>query len=294
MAVLAAPDDARFVQGRILTAGFARRLLANPVTLVAAIYLVLLCAVAVFAPLLAPDDPLAQSILQVNFPPSRAHWLGTDQFGRDVLSRVIYGSRASLELGLISPLLAAFFGSLIGVVGGYFGGIADRLLGRLIDLLLSFPILLSGIIVAAALGPGFWNLVMALVLAFAPRFARIARGSTLSIRNEPFVEAAVAAGVRHPTIICRHILPNIAGSIAVLITLWISSAIQLEATLSFLGLGTEPPRPSWGNIIRDGLNNLFGSAWPIVSAGIAITLTVLAFNLVGDAVRDVLDPELRE
>jgi len=288
------PEEPQYAQRPGLVSTFGRRLLANPVALVAAIYLVCLCLVAIFAPLIAPDDPLAQSVLHVNLPPSRTHLLGTDQFGRDVLSRVIYGSRASLELGLMSPLIAAVCGSLIGVIGGYFGGIVDRLVGRFIDLLLSFPILLLGIIVAAALGPGFWNLVLALVLAFAPRFARIARASTLSVRNEPFVEAAVACGVRHPTIIIRHILPNIAGSIAVLITLWISSAIQLEATLSFLGLGTPPPRPSWGNIIRDGLNNLFGSAWPIVSAGLAITLTVLAFNLLGDVVRDVLDPELRE
>lgn len=271
-----------------------RRLRSDPMTLVSATYLIVLSLVALFAPVIAPNDPLAQSILHVNLPPSAAHLLGTDQFGRDVLSRVLYGSRASLELGLVSPLVAAVVGSLIGILGGYFGGIVDRMVGRFIDLLLSFPILLLGIIVAAALGPGFWNLVMALVLAFAPRFARIARASTLSIRNEPFVEAAVACGVRHPRIIIRHIVPNIAGSIAVLITLWISSAIQLEATLSFLGLGTSPPRPSWGNIIRDGLNNLFGSPWPIVSAGLAITLTVLAFNLLGDAVRDVLDPELRE
>jgi peptide/nickel transport system permease protein len=294
MAITIASDEPEYARSPSLVATFSRRLLTDPVTLVAVLYLGLLCLVAIFAPLIAPNDPLAQSILQINLPPSRDHWLGTDQFGRDVLSRIIYGSRASLELGLISPLLAALGGSIIGMIGGYFGGIVDRVVGRLIDLLLSFPILLLGIIVAAALGPGFWNLVMALVLAFAPRFARIARASTLSIRNEPFVEAAVAAGVRHPTIIVRHILPNIAGSIAVLITLWISSAIQLEATLSFLGLGTEPPRPSWGNIIRDGLNNLFGSAWPIVSAGFAITLTVLAFNLLGDAVRDVLDPELKE
>jgi len=294
MAVTIASNESEYARSPSLVATFSRRLLTDPVTLVAVVYLGLLCLTAIFAPLISPNDPLAQSILHINLPPSGDHWLGTDQFGRDVLSRIIYGSRASLELGLISPLLAAFGGSIIGVIGGYFGGIVDRVVGRLIDLLLSFPILLLGIIVAAALGPGFWNLVMALVLAFAPRFGRIARASTLSIRNEPFVEAAVAAGVRHPTIIVRHILPNIAGSIAVLITLWISSAIQLEATLSFLGLGTEPPRPSWGNIIRDGLNNLFGSAWPIVSAGFAITLTVLAFNLLGDAVRDVLDPELRE
>ncbi len=134
----------------------------------------------------------------------------------------------------------------------------------------------------------------ALALAFAPRFVRIARASTLSVRNEPFVEAAVAAGVTHPRIITRHILPNVSGAIMVVLTLWVATAIRLEATLSFLGLGTQAPQPSWGNIIRDGLANLFGSPWPIITAGAAITVTVLAFNLIGDAVRDALDPELRD
>jgi peptide/nickel transport system permease protein len=255
---------------------------------------VLLVAMAICAPLIAPYDPLTQSVLNANLQPSAEHWLGTDQFGRDVLSRVIFGARSSLLLGVLSPLIAGAAGSLLGVSAGYFGGIVDRLVGRLIDLLLAFPALLLGILVAAALGPGFWELVAALGVSFAPRFARIARASTLSVRTEPFVEAAVASGVRNPVIIARHILPNISGPIVVVLTLWIATAIRLEATLSFLGLGTQAPQPSWGNIIRDGLNNMFGSAWPIVAAGLAITITVLAFNLLGDAVRDVLDPELRE
>ena len=276
------------------TRGLVAALLGSNVTVGAAICVVMLVAIAVFAPVIAPYDPLTQSVLNANLQPSADHWLGTDQFGRDVLSRVIFGSRSSLLLGVLSPLVAAVAGSILGVTAGYFGGIVDRLVGRLIDLLLAFPALLLGILVAAALGPGFWELVAALAVSFAPRFARIARASTLSVRNEPFVEAAVASGVRNQVIIVRHILPNIAGPIVVVLTLWIATAIRLEATLSFLGLGTQAPQPSWGNIIRDGLNNLFGSAWPIVSAGLAIAITVLAFNLLGDAVRDVLDPELRE
>ena len=274
--------------------GVVAALLGNNVTVGAAACIVLLVAMAAFAPVIAPYDPLTQSVLNANLQPSADHWLGTDQFGRDVLSRVIFGSRSSLLLGVLSPLVAAVAGSILGVTAGYFGGIVDRLVGRLIDLLLAFPALLLGILVAAALGPGFWELVAALAVSFAPRFARIARASTLSVRTEPFVEAAVASGVRNQVIIVRHILPNIAGPIVVVLTLWIATAIRLEATLSFLGLGTQAPQPSWGNIIRDGLNNLFGSAWPIVSAGLAIAITVLAFNLLGDAVRDVLDPELRE
>jgi peptide/nickel transport system permease protein len=247
--------------------------------------------VAAFAPWLAPYDPLAQSILAINQNPSAAHWLGTDQFGRDVLSRMIYGSRNSLIFGFISPVLAAIFGTLLGVTAGYFGGIADRVISRLIDLLLAFPELLLAIIIAAVLGGGFWNIIAVITVAFIPGFARVARASTLAVKQEPYVEAAVAVGVRTPMIIFRHIIPNIAAPIVVLMTLWVASAIRLEASLSFLGIGTQPPNPSWGNIIRDGLNNLFGSPWPIIGAGIAITFVVLSFNLIGDAVRDVLDPE---
>jgi peptide/nickel transport system permease protein len=250
--------------------------------------------VAAFAPWLAPYDPLAQSILTINQNPSAGHWLGTDQFGRDVLSRMIYGSRNSLIFGFISPVLAAIFGTLLGVTAGYFGGITDRLISRVIDLLLAFPELLLAIIIAAVLGGGFWNIIAVITVAFIPGFARVARASTLAVKQEPYVEAAVAVGVRTPTIILRHIIPNIAAPIVVLMTLWVASAIRLEASLSFLGIGTQPPNPSWGNIIRDGLNNLFGSPWPIIGAGIAITFVVLSFNLIGDAVRDVLDPETRQ
>jgi peptide/nickel transport system permease protein len=274
--------------------GVVAALLGEPVTAGALGCLLLLAGIAVFAPWVAPYDPLTQSVLNANLQPSMAHLLGTDQFGRDVLSRIIFGARSSLLLGVISPFIAAVAGSILGVTAGYFGGLVDRIAGRLIDLLLAFPALLLGILIAAALGPGFWELVAALAVSFAPRFARIARASTLSVRTEPFIEAAVASGVCHPRIIVRHVVPNVAGPIVVVLTLWVATAIRLEATLSFLGLGTQAPQPSWGNVIRDGLNNLFGSAWPIVSAGLAITITVLAFNLVGDAVRDALDPELRE
>lgn len=266
-------------------------LLGRPSTIFALAIIVVFVLVAVLAPWLAPYDPLAQSILTINQSPSAAHWLGTDQFGRDVLSRMIYGSRNSLLFGLISPALAAIFGTALGVTAGYFGGIADRLISRLIDLLLAFPELLLAIMIAAVLGGAFWNIIAVITVAFIPGFARVARASTLAVKQEPYVEAAVAVGLRTPTIIVRHIIPNIAAPIVVLMTLWVASAIRLEASLSFLGIGTRAPNPSWGNIIRDGLNNLFGSPWPIVAAGFAITCVVLSFNLMGDAVRDILDPE---
>ena len=264
---------------------------ARPATIVAAIIIVIFVVVAVLAPVLAPYNPVAQSILRMNNAPSVEHWLGTDQFGRDVLSRILYGSRNSLIFGITAPVLAAALGTTLGVVAGYFGGLVDRAISRVIDLLLAFPELLLAILISAAIGGGFWNVIGVLTTAFTPAFARLARASTLSVKREPYVEAAFAVGVRTPIIIFRHVVPNIAAPIVVLMTLWVASAIRLEATLSFLGLGTQPPYPSWGNIIRDGLNNVFGSAWPIVAAGCAITFVVLSFNTIGDSARDVLDPE---
>ena len=268
-----------------------RIILGQPSTILASIVIVTFVAIAVLAPVIAPYDPLAQSYLKINAYPSSEHWLGTDQFGRDVLSRLIYGSRNSLIFGLISPTLAAIFGTALGVAAGYFGGIIDRLVTRIIDLLLAFPELLLAIMIAAVLGGGFWNVVAVITVAFVPGFARVARASTLAVKQEPYVEAAIAAGVTTPMIILRHVVPNISAPIVVLMTLWVASAIRLEASLSFLGIGTQPPNPSWGNIIRDGLGNIFGSPWPIIGAGFAITVVVLAFNLIGDAARDVLDPE---
>jgi peptide/nickel transport system permease protein len=268
------------------------RTLANRPATIAALTLILIFAVvAILAPVLAPYDPLAQSYIKINRPPSADNWLGTDQFGRDVLSRIIYGSRNSLIFGLLSPALAAIVGTGLGVAAAWLGGTVDRIISRVIDLLFSFPELLLAILIAAALGAGFWNILIVLTIAFTPGFARVARASTLAVKQEPYVEAAIAVGVRAPRIIIRHIIPNIAAPIVVLATLWTASAIRLEASLSFLGIGTQAPNPSWGNIIRDGLNSLFGSPWPIVGAGLAITGVALAFNLVGDAVRDVLDPE---
>jgi len=265
-------------------------LTARAGTIFAVCVVVLFVIVATLAPLLAPYDPLSQSMIKINQLPSAQHWLGTDQFGRDVLSRIIFGSRNSLLFGLISPLSAAIIGTTLGVIAGYFGGIVDRVVSRVIDLLLAFPELLLAIMIAAVLGGGFWNVIFVITVAFVPGFARVARAQTMAVKHEPYVEAAISMGVRTPAIIFRHIVPNIMAPIVVLAMLWVASAIRLEASLSFLGIGTPPPNPSWGNIIRDGLNNIFGSPWPIVGAGAAITLVVLAFNLVGDAVRDALDP----
>jgi len=272
-----------------------RRLFSRerPATLAAAAVVLAFVAIALLAPAIAPYDPLAQSYLRINAYPSAEHWLGTDQFGRDVLSRLLHGARNSLLFGLISPAIAAVVGTTLGVAAGYYGGVVDRVISRLIDTLLAFPELLLAIMVAAVLGGGFWNVVMVIAIAFVPGFARVARASTLAVMQEPYIEAAVAVGLGTSKTILRHVLPNISAPIVVLATLWVASAIRLEASLSFLGIGTRPPAPSWGNIIRDGLGNIFGSPWGIVGAGAAITVVVLAFNLLGDALRDLLDPDTR-
>ncbi len=254
----------------------------------------LFIAVAIFAPLLLPQDPLAQSFIARLKPPSAAHWFGTDRYGRDVFARVLLGTRWSLLLGLAAPLIAGSIGTLIGAIAGFYGGWFDRVAGRVADLLMAFPSLLLGILLAAALGPGFGNLIAAVAFAFLPRFIRVARAATLSVREQLYVEAAFASGQRPIRIVIRHVLPNIAGPMIVVGTLWIATAIRIEATLSFIGLGVQPPQPSWGNIIRDGLTNILGSPWPIVTTGLTLTLCVLAFNIVGDALRDAIDPDYRE
>lgn len=249
--------------------------------------------VGLFAPVIAPFDPLSQNLLRINTTPSYEHWLGTDQFGRDVLSRLIGGTRNSMLFGFLPPLFAAVAGTVIGVTAGYFGGLVDRVLSRIIDTMLSFPELLLAIVIAAVLGGGFWNVILVITVAFTPAFARVARASTLSLRNEAYVDAARCLGLSAPVIIMRHIVPNILAPIVVLMTLWMATSIRLEAALSFLGLGTLPPNPSWGNIIKDGLNNIFGSPWPVIAAGLFITVVVLSFSLIGDALRDYLDPDLQ-
>ncbi len=266
----------------------------HPVTLICLAIVVAFVAIAAFGPLILPQDPLAQSFIARLKPPSAAHWFGTDRYGRDVFARVLLGTRWSLLLGLAAPLIAGTLGTLIGAFAGFYGGWFDRIAGRVADLLMAFPSLLLGILLAAALGPGFGNLIAAVAFAFLPRFIRVARASTLAVRSEPYVEASFAAGEHPLRIVLRHVLPNISGPVIVVGTLWIATAIRIEATLSFIGLGVQPPAPSWGNIIRDGLTNILGSPWPVVTAGFTLTLCVLAFNIVGDAVRDALDPDYRE
>jgi peptide/nickel transport system permease protein len=265
----------------------------NKSALVGLILIVLIVLVAVFAPLLAPHNPIEQSTINRLKPPSRDYPLGRDDFGRDVLSRIIYGTRVALVVGVLSVLLGGVIGTTIGVVAGYIGGKTESLLMRLVDVLLSFPDLITGLLVMAVLGSGQVKLIVAIGLTIAPRFARIAYGPTLALKEKEFVEAARALGQRGHIILSRHILPNIGGELLVLGSLWTASAIRLEASLSFIGLGVPPPTATWGQMIRDGTRYLADMPLLSLAPGAALLLTVFAFNLVGDGLRDVLDPRSR-
>ena len=272
----------------------ALRTFARNRTAVAGLVLILvIVAIALAAPLVAPDDPLKQSVRDRLATPSLGHLLGRDDKGRDILSRVVYGTRIALQVGIFSVLLGGALGTAIGIVAGYFGGKVESALMRLTDVLLAFPDLITGLLVLAVLGPGLWKMIVAIGLTIAPRFARIAYGPTLAIKNKEFVEAARSIGVEDGRILRRHILPNVAGDLLVFASLWTASAIRLEASLSFIGLGVPPPTPTWGQMIREGTVHLANAPMYSLGPGLALLVTVLAFNLVGDGFRDVLDPKSR-
>jgi peptide/nickel transport system permease protein len=265
----------------------------NRSAVVGLVLVILLVLVALLAPVLAPHDPLTQSTINRLQGPSDGHLLGRDGYGRDVFSRILYGTRIALQVGVLSVLLGGFMGTAIGVVAAYFGGKLEALLMRLVDVLLSFPDLITGLLVMAVLGSGMYKLIIAIALTITPRFARIAYGPTLGLKEKEFVDAARAIGQRNWVILTRHILPNIGGELVVLASLWTASAIRLEASLSFIGLGVPPPTATWGQMIREG--TVYLSSLPLLSLapGVALLITVFAFNLVGDGLRDVLDPRSR-
>ncbi len=254
----------------------------------AMVSVMILCAI--FAPLIAPHDPYAQSILHKLQGPGPVYWLGTDQFGRDVLSRIIYGARISLFVGFVSTALAVVIGVAIGIVSGYFGGRVDRLISGANDGLMSFPQIIMGIVIVALLGPSIHNLILAITITAIPAFVRIARGSTIAMKERDFVDACRALGFGNGRIMFRHILPNIADEITVLASLWMATAIRTEATLSFIGLGAPPPIATWGGLVRDGFDNLLDSPGLSIFPSIAILIVMIGLNLVGDGLRDATDP----
>lgn len=249
--------------------------------------------VAVAAPLLSPHDPVAQSARDRLAPPSAEYPLGRDDYGRDILSRILYGTRISLLVGVLSVLLGGILGTAMGLVAGYRGGLVENIIMRVVDTMLAFPDLITGLLVLAVLGAGLDKMILSIGLVMSPAFARLAHGATLSIRETDFVTAARSVGVGNWRMLGRHILPNIAGDLLVLGSLWTASAIRIEASLSYIGLGVSPPTPTWGQMIRDGVVHLNTSPWFSIVPGIAVLLTVLAFNLLGDGLRDVMDPRLQ-
>lgn len=265
----------------------------NRTAVVGLVVVILLFVIAIFAPLIAPHDPLDISVKNRLAPPSWDYPLGRDDKGRDILSRVIYGTRIALQVGILSVVLGASLGTFFGVTAAYFGGKIDSFLMRIVDVLLAFPDLITGLLVLAVLGPGTNKMIIAIGLTISPRFARISYGPTLSMKNRDFVDAARTIGVGNTRILRVHLLPNILGELLVYASLWTASAIRLEASLSFIGLGVPPPTPTWGQMIREGTQYLTVVPLYSLAPGIALLIAVLAFNLLGDGFRDALDPKSR-
>lgn len=275
---------------------FFTELKSNPKGLSGFVMIVFILLVTVFAPYLAPHDPAEQIVRNRFMPPAFSggewsHFLGVDNLGRDIFSRVILGSQTSIVIGFLVVAIAMFIGSALGAIAGYFGGILDTVIMRLADFQLSFPFILLAIIFMAIFGPGFWSLVIALSVAIWVNYARLVRSETLKIRELEFVQAARSIGVRDTDIIIRHIIPNALPAIVVMATLDVAWVIIFEAALSFLGLGIQPPTPSWGVMISDGRNYLFEAHWMSLGPGIAILITSVAINLFGDFLRDTYDPQ---
>ena len=253
--------------------------------------LCMLLLMALLAPVLAPYDPLAQDLYQRLQPPSTDHWFGTDDFGRDILSRIVYGSRISLRIGLIAISLALTGGTLFGLVAGYRGGMVDMLIMRLMDLMLAFPSILLAIAIVAVIGPGIENAILAVSIVLVPQFARLVRSSVLTVREATYVEAARALGATESRLLFYSILPNCTAPLIVQTTLGMGTAILDAAGLSFLGLGAQPPVPEWGAMLSGGRELLLRAPWVMTFPGLAIFAVVLGLNLFGDGLRDALDPK---
>ncbi len=267
-----------------------RRLLRRPAAAIGLAVIVAFIGIAIFAPWISPYDPIATNFAAVRKAPSAAHPLGTDEIGRDVLSRVIFGSRASLLAGVVSVLISLAIGVPLGLLAGYAGGITDMLISRMTDALLACPFLILAIALAAFLGPSLENAMIAIGISATPAFIRLARGTTLAVKAEDYILAARAIGNPPWRVALRHVLPNIVPPLLVQATLAIAAAVIAEASLSFLGLGQQPPEPSWGSMLNTAKNYIDNAPWMALWPGLSIFLLVLSFNLVGDGLRDALDP----
>ena len=272
-------------------ARFARR---QPLGFVGGLAILVMLFVALFAPIVAPYDPLESSFLDQLKPPSREHWLGTDPFGRDVFSRLIYGSRTALLVGFTSSFVGCALGAALGLIGAYFGGKTDLILERIMDVMISFPVIILAVAVVAALGTGITNVIIAVTIPVVPRVARVIRASGLSLRQMQYIEAARCIGVGDARIIFLHMLPNVVAPFLILLTAFLGQGILAESSLSFLGLGVAEPTPAWGLMLKGaGVQFMERAPWLALAPGLAISAAVFGFNLLGDSLRDALDPRLR-
>jgi peptide/nickel transport system permease protein len=272
------------------------RMNKNKAAMIGLVILIIIVFFALAADVIADYNEMAikQNILERLKPPSRGHWFGTDGFGRDTFSRVIHGSRVSLSIGLLAVGFSVIIGSVLGSAAGYFGGIADNVIMRIMDTMISIPPILLALAIMAALGHGMRNLIIALSISYVPFFARVVRASVLSVVGQDFIEAGKACGTKDGAIILKHVLPNAIGPIIVQATMSVSSVIIAAAGLSFIGMGIQPPRPEWGSMLAEGKEFMRYSPYLVAFPGLAIVLAALSINLLGDGLRDVLDPRLRD
>jgi peptide/nickel transport system permease protein len=267
---------------------------AQPLGIAGAFIVFVMIFAALFAPYISPYDPELNDFGAMLIPPDGGHWLGTDEFGRDIFSRLVWGSRTAMLVGFSCALLGSTIGLLIGVASAYFGGLFDLIVQRVVDVFLAFPLIIMALAVVATLGPGVENVIIAIIIPFVPQCARVVRSSALSIREIPYVDAARALGYSHTRIILRHMAPNVMAPFLIMLTYFVGQAILLEAVLSYLGMGVQDPTPAWGLMLKGGAEEFLESAsWLSIFPGLAITLAVFGFNLFGDALRDLLDPKLR-
>jgi len=274
------------------TLHFCRR---EPLGAFGMLIVLVMAITGLFAEVLAPYSPTANDFAAMTEAPSWTHWLGTDQFGRDLLSRIIYGARTALIVGLTSAIVGGFAGLVLGVASAYFGGALDLVFQRIFDIVMAFPLIIMALAMVAIFGTGVHNVIIAITIPLIPRCARVVRSSALAIREIPYVDAARACGFSHSRIILRHMVPNVMAPFLIMLTAFVGQAILAEASLSYLGLGVQEPTPAWGLMLQGGAEEYASTApWIAVFPGLAIALTVFGVSLFGDALRDVLDPKLRE
>ena len=266
----------------------------QPLGVAGAIVVVFMILAALLAGVVSPYDPELNAFEHMLEPPNGSFWFGTDEFGRDILTRILYGSRTALFIGFTCAIVGATGGLILGVGSAYFGGVVDLMIQRVVDVFLAFPLIIMALAVVATLGPGTENVIIAITIPFIPQCARVVRSSALSIREMPYVDAARAMGFSHTRIILRHMAPNVVAPYLIMLTTFVGQAILLEAVLSYLGMGVQDPIPAWGLMLKGGAEEFLESApWVSIFPGLAISLAVFGFNLFGDALRDIFDPKLR-